>query len=449
MEVGKSRDHLAAMKQVTGEAQYTDDIPPQHGELYAGIVFSKHAHARIKSIDPSQALCLPGVHAFIGREQVQGSNVIGPVFKDEQVFPEDRVEYAGQIIALVLASTQRQAQQAARQVRVEYEQLPAILTIEQAIEAQSFHSRLVKMERGQVDEAFKQSDIHVLEGEIRIGGQEHFYLETQAALIVPKREDDEIEVWASTQNPTETQHLVASVLGIADSKVVCRVKRLGGGFGGKETRSAPLTCALAVAAKHCMRPVRCMLDRDEDMAYSGQRHPFLGRYKVGFDASGRVQALDVQLYANAGHSADLSVAVVERAVSHSDNCYYIPNIRVTGRACKTNIHSNTAFRGFGGPQGMLIAETWISHVSEYLRVPAERIRELNLYTKGQLTHFNQPLEDFHVPQLWHSILDTCQLELRRKEIEAFNNANVWRKRGIAAIPTKYARVLLFDTCQSN
>jgi xanthine dehydrogenase/oxidase len=204
VEVGKSRDHLSALKQVTGEAVYLDDMPRLHRELYAGIVFSRHAHAKILSIDPNEALQMPGVHAFVSRQDVQGSNIIGPVFKDEEVFADGKVYFVGQIIALVLADNQRQAQEAARIVKVEYESLPAIITIEEAVQQQSFFSTVKKMERGDIEAGFADAE-QIIEGEIRMGGQEHFYLETQASIVIPKREDDEIEIWASTQNPTETQ----------------------------------------------------------------------------------------------------------------------------------------------------------------------------------------------------------------------------------------------------
>lgn len=254
-------------------------------------------------------------------------------------------------------------------MRVEYEVLPHILTIEEAISAKSFYEPSKTLQRGDLDSGFDSAK-HVVEGTVSVGGQNHFYLETQASIVVPRGEDDEYEVYASTQNPTETQLLVAEVLGIASHKVVCKVKRMGGGFGGKESRSCILTCALAVAAQKTGRPVRCQLDRDTDMMLVGGRHPFLSKYSVGFDDAGKVVALDVQLYSNGGFSADLSLAVMERAVSHSDNCYYVPNIRVSGTVCKTNIHSNTAFRGFGGPQGMMVTETWITHIADELGISA-------------------------------------------------------------------------------
>lgn len=360
--VGKSIIHLSALKQVTGEAVYTDDIPLEKGELFAAFVYSKQPYAKITKVDESEALNMKGVVSYVDHRDVKGNNIIGPVFKDEELFAKEYVYFHGQIIGMVVAESRELAQAAAKKVVVGYstDNLPlnngkAIITIEEAIKHQSYFPITKKIIKGNVEEAFAKCD-YVISGEHRIGGQNHFYLETQASIAIPGREDDEMEIISSTQNPTETQHLTAHVLGISSNRVVVKVKRMGGGFGGKETRSAPISCALAVAARKCGKRVRIMLDREEDMVLCGQRHPFSAKYKVGFEKSGKILALDLELYSNGGYSADLSLAVMERAISHSDNCYYIPNVRAVGRVCKTNIHSNTAFRGFGGPQGIFSSQ---------------------------------------------------------------------------------------------
>ncbi|KAK9731473.1 hypothetical protein K7432_018577 [Basidiobolus ranarum] len=246
-----------------------------------------------------------------------------------------------------------------------------------------------------------------------------------------------MEIFSSTQNPTESQHVVAKALGCSDSRVIIRTKRLGGGFGGKESRTVMLTAPLAVAAHHLRKPIRIMLDRDEDMLISGQRHPFLGRWKVGVNKDGKLQALDVKVYANAGWSADLTMAVVERAMSHSDNCYWIPNVRTVGKACITNIHSNTAYRGFGGPQGMIICENWVHEVADHLDIPVEKFREINMYKEGQITHFNQKLTDWHIPMMWDKIKVSSNYDTRRRVVDEFNQAHTFKKRGLAIIPTKF------------
>jgi xanthine dehydrogenase/oxidase len=287
-----------------------------------------------------------------------------------------------------------------------------------------------------MDEAFAKAD-HVFEGVVRMGGQEHFYLETNASVVVPKPEDGEVEVFASTQNPTETQTVVAQVTGVPANRVVVRVKRLGGGFGGKETRSMQLTGILAVGANKARAPVRCMLNRDEDIITSGQRHPFLGRWKVGVSKEGKLLALDADIFANGGWTQDLSGAVVERALSHIDGVYSIPNVHVRGRICKTNTVSNTAFRGFGGPQGMFICESMMSEVADRLNMSVDKFREINLIYDGERTHFNQVLADYHVPQMISAVREEADFDNRRAAVDAFNQRHRYKKRGLALIPTKF------------
>jgi xanthine dehydrogenase/oxidase len=344
---------------------------------------------------------------------------------------------AGQPIGLILADSEAQARAGARAVRIEYEDLPAILSIEEAIEQNSFfpHYRFIRS-GGDMDEAFAAAD-HVFEGVARMGGQEHFYLETHASIIVPKLEDGEVEVFASTQNPTETQTIVAQVTGVPANRVVVRVKRLGGGFGGKETRSMQLTGILAVGASKSKRPVRCMLNRDEDIITTGQRHPFLGRWKVGVSKEGKLLALDADIFANGGWSQDLSGAVVERGLSHIDGVYKIPNVHVRGRICKTNTVSNTAFRGFGGPQGMFISESMMEEVADRLGMPVDEFRQINLLHEGDRTHFNQVLADYHVPQMMAAVRKEANVEERREAVDAFNKRHRYKKRGLAMIPTKF------------
>ncbi|XP_020627784.1 xanthine dehydrogenase/oxidase-like isoform X2 [Orbicella faveolata] len=435
--VGRPVAHLAAAKQATGEAIYCDDIPKYAGELYLAAVFSKRAHAKILDVDPSEALHLPGVKTYLGVDDVPGQNATGPVIFDEEVFASEKVTCVGQIIGAIVAETQAQAQRAANSVKVTYEDLPRILTIEEAIAAQSFlESTPMCIQKGDLETGFAESD-HVLEGEMRVGGQEHFYLETQATIAVPKGEDGEMELFVSTQNPTLTQKLVAKALGVPANRIVVRVKRMGGGFGGKETRNCFLSSVVAVAAAKVGKPVRCMLDRDEDMMSTGTRHPFLANYKVGFTVNGKIKALDVKMYSNAGNSLDLSKAVMERALFHMENCYLIPNIRGQGYMCKTNIPSNTAFRGFGGPQGMMFAESWIGDIAVTCGISQRQVRELNFYHEGDVTHFNQELASCHIQRVWDELVYKCKYEERREHFDAFNRENRWRKRGIALTPTKF------------
>ncbi|KAI9786732.1 MAG: hypothetical protein M1835_003002, partial [Candelina submexicana] len=436
--LGKANPHVAAMKQCTGEAQYTDDIPVQKNELYGVMVLSTKAHARLTSVDYSPAMELPGVVDWVDHTDLPSpeANWWGAPCNDEVFFAVKEVFTAGQPIGMILADSAKHAEAGARAVKVDYEDLPAIFTIEEAIAKDSYFEHYRYIHKGDVEGAFSKAD-HVVSGITRMGGQEHFYLETQACVVVPKPEDGEIEIYSSTQNPSETQSYVAQVTGVAANKVVSKVKRLGGGFGGKETRSIQLSGICATAARKTNRPVRCMLNRDEDMMTSGQRHPFLARWKVGVNNDGKLVALDADVFANAGWSQDLSGAVVDRALSHIDNCYLIPNIHVRGRLAKTNTVSNTAFRGFGGPQGMFISESYMEEVADVIGMPVEKLRQINMYKPGDITHFNQELKDWHVPIMYDQVQQETEYERRRKEVEEFNKSHKWNKRGLALIPTKF------------
>lgn len=434
---GKATPHVAALQQTTGEAQYTDDMPPMRNELYGCWVLSTKAHARIMSVDYSAALDMAGVVGYVDKDDMPSAdaNRFGTPHFDEVFFAEGEVHTAGQPIAMVLATSALRAQQAARAVRVAYEELPAVLTTEEAVEKESFHPFYREIKRGDVGKAFGRCD-HVFTGTARMGVQEHFYLETQECVAVPKLEG-EMEVFASTQNANETQVLVSRVCNVQANKVVVRVKRLGGGFGGKETRSIVLSVAVALAARKTGRPVRCMLTREENMVTSGQRHLFMARYKVDVNGDGRIQALDIDFFCNAGWIFDLSAGVLERAMTHLEGCYDIPNVHVRGRLCRTNTMSNTAFRGFGGPQGMFVVETYMEEVADRLGIAVERLREVNMYGPRGVTHFNQALSDWHVPLMWKQVQEEESYVARRAAAERFNAGSRWRKRGLALIPTKF------------
>jgi xanthine dehydrogenase/oxidase len=436
--LGKANPHLAALKHCTGEAQYTNDIPRQGNELCGGLVISTKARAKLVSVDPSPALALPGVVAWVDHSDVanKDANMWGAPVRDEVFFAEEEVFTAGQPIGMVLAESPREAEAGARAVLVNYQDLPAIFTIEEAVEHQSFFEHYRYIKNGDTAKAFTEAE-HVFEGIARMGGQEHFFLETNACVAIPKPEDGEMEIWSSTQNPTETQAYVAQVTGVQANKIVSKVKRLGGGFGGKETRSIQLAAICATAANKVKRPVRCMLNRDEDIMTSGQRHPFLGKWKVAVSRQGKLQALDADVFNNGGWSQDLSAAVVDRALSHIDGCYHIPNVHVRGRICKTNTVSNTAFRGFGGPQGMFIAEQMMEEVADQIGMPVEKFREINLYEPDQETHFNQALQDWHVPLMWKQVITESDYDNRRTEIAKFNKEHKYQKKGLALIPTKF------------
>ncbi|OWK10790.1 XDH [Cervus elaphus hippelaphus] len=419
--VGRPLPHLAAAMQASGEAVYCDDIPCYENELFLRLVTSTRAHAKIKSIDVSEAQKVPGFVRFLSADDIPGSNETG-LFNDETVFAKDKVTCVGHIIGAVVADTPEHAQRAAHGVKVTYEDLPAIITIEDAIKNNSFYGSELKIEKGDLKKGFSEAD-NVVSGELYIGGQEHFYMETHCTIAVPKGEAGEMELFVSTQNATKTQSFVAKMLGVPVNRILVRVKRMGGGFGGKETRSTLVTVAVALAAYKTGHPVRCMLDRDEDMLITGGRHPFLARYKVGFMKTGKIVALEI----------------MERALFHMDNCYKIPNIRGTGRLCKTNLSSNTAFRGFGGPQALFIAENWMSEVAVTCGLPAEEVRRKNLYKEGDLTHFNQRLEEFSVPRCWDECLKSSQYYARKSEagalIHVYTDGSVLVASRALKIPT--------------
>uniref|UniRef100_A0A672MRK9 Xanthine dehydrogenase/oxidase n=1 Tax=Sinocyclocheilus grahami TaxID=75366 RepID=A0A672MRK9_SINGR len=430
--VGQPIMHLSALKQATGEAIYCDDIPCYENELHLALVTSTKAHALIKSIDTSDAMAVPGVVAFISAKDIPGSNMTGPVVYDETVFADDKVTCVGHIVGAFVADTQAHAQRAAKAVKISYEELQPVID---AIANKSFFQPVRSIERGDVAQGFKDSD-HILHGEMHIGGQEQFYLETNCTLAFPRGEDGEMELFVSTQSASKTQALVAKALGVPANRVVCRVKRMGGGFGGKESRSTILSTVVAVAAHTVKRPVRCMLDRDEDMLVTGGRHPFFGHYKVGYMNNGKVMALEVMLYSNAGNSLDLSLSV-SRALFHMDNSYNIPNIRGTGYMCKTNLPSNSAFRGFGGPQGMMIAESWMSDVALSCGLPAEEVRRMNMYKEGDFTPFNQRLDKFTIDRCWEECMQLSDFNKRKDAVEQYNRQHRWTKRGLSIIPTKF------------
>lgn len=438
--VGRPLRHAAGDKHVTGEALYCDDLPPVDNELHMTLVLSTQPHAEILSIDSSTALQVPGVHGFFSAKDIkEGHNIFGPIIHDEEVFASKTVTCCGQVIGCIVAETQAIAQRASRLVKITYGKLeqPVILTIDDAIKHESFyreHSRSIV--KGDVDKALQESE-HVLEGSFQMAGQEHFYLETQAVLVVPKGEDGELDITCSTQNPSEVQQVVAEVLDLPANRVVCRVKRMGGGFGGKETRAVVVAVPAAVAAFRLQRPVRCMLDRDEDMIVTGTRHPFTGRYKIGFDSTGKISAFDVQLFSNGGNTMDLSRGIMERAVFHIDNSYRFDNLRCHGLVCKTNLPSNTAFRGFGGPQGMAVCESAIEKVAAYLNKDATEVRQMNLYQEGDQTHYNQVLEYCTLNRCWDECKAMSRMEERNKDIEEFNKTHRFKKRGIAMVPTKF------------
>ncbi|XP_048480655.1 xanthine dehydrogenase [Plutella xylostella] len=435
--VGMPIPHASAFKQATGEAVYCDDIPQVQGELFLTLVLSEKAYAKIKSVDASKALAMTGVIAFFSANDLdKDCNKLGPIFKDEEIFSSEEVTSRACVIGAIVAVNETVARKAKQLVTVSYEeQKPAIITLEDAIAHKSyFHGYPRTINRGDVSKAMKECD-HVINGTARTGAQEHFYLEPGAAFAI--RKEDEIEIYSSTQAPGEVAELISHALRIPHHKVVCKVKRIGGGFGGKETRASLLAVPVAIAAYKLKAAVRAVLDRDEDMQVTGYRHPVLANYKIGFDKQGKIIAAIFDVYANTGNSMDISCSMIDRAIYHVDNCYFIPNIEVSGYLCKTHLPSNTAFRGFGGPQAMFAAENMIRDVAVTLGKSYEEVIEINLYKENQLTHYNQTLTHCTLTRCWTECITTSGYWQRKEAIESFNRQNRWKKKGIAIVPTKY------------
>ncbi|XP_050664859.1 xanthine dehydrogenase-like [Leptidea sinapis] len=435
--VGKPIVHMSALKQATGEAIYCDDLPIIEDELYLTLVFSSEAHARIKSVDTTKALSLPGVVAFFGASDISDKcNRFGPIAKDEEIFSRDIVTSRSCVIGAIVATSEVVARKAKTLVSVSYEKLePVIVTIEDAIKYGSYFTKAPKkILKGDTQQAFKKAS-HTTSGYIRIGAQEHFYLETISAYA--RRIEDELEIISTSQNPAEIGQLVSKALNIPVHKIVAKVRRLGGGFGGKETRASVLALPVAFAAYRLKKPVRAVYDRDEDMQSSGYRHPCLIEYNVAFDENGKIEGALFNAYVNAGFSLDISCSLLERICTHLDNCYRIPNIEINAYLCKTNTPSNTAFRGFGAPQAMFATEAMIRAVAETLGKPYEDIVNLNMYHEGDLTYYDQKLIHCTIQKCWAECIETSRYYQRKEQVSEFNRLNRWKKKGIAILPTKY------------
>jgi xanthine dehydrogenase large subunit len=429
--------HDSAAGHVTGAARYLDDIANVPGTLEAALVLSPHAHARIRRIDLSRALAAPGVVAAIAAADIPGKNDIAPIRSNEPALAADVAEYEGQPVAAIAAATLDQARAAAKLVEIDYEPLPCVLSVEEAMAHESFVSPPQLMVRGEVEPALACAP-HRLSGELRCGGQDHFYLEGQIALAVPG-EAGEMQVWSSTQHPTEVQHGVAHLLGLPFNAVTVEVRRVGGAFGGKESQATIIAGIAAVLAWKTRAPVKLRLPRDDDMRATGKRHPFLIRYDVGFDGEGHILALDLILAANGGNVADHTPAVLTRALCHADNCYFLPNICFRGLPCKTNTVSNTAFRGYGGPQAMLAIETIIEVVARRLGLAVDVVRRRNFYGVGRndVTPYGMKVEDNIIERVLDELDRAVDLVAWRRDIVSFNRASPVVKKGLATMPVKF------------
>lgn len=429
--------HESAIQHVTGQAVYVGDMFPSEKTLIGRVVYSPHAYARIISYDLSQAQMFPGVHEILDYKRIPGDNQLNALSHDEPCLANGTVNCIGQAMFLIAADTEEIAIEAEKLIRVEYELLEPIISIEQAIEKGNRLQPPRKIEIGNADEALQKCK-HKFSGTLKTGAQEHWYLETQAAVCVPG-EDRDITVYASSQNPTETQLVVAEVLGLPANKVVCEVRRMGGGFGGKETQGNHVAAWAALLANATNKPVKISLFRDDDQKITGKRHRFQSTYTIGFNDEGMIEAYIVDFNADVGMATDLSMAIIERAMFHAENTYHIPNARITGHTWKTNLPSNTAFRGFGGPQGIAVIENAIDRIARFLKKDAAEIRYKNFYgiDNRKETPYGQIISNNRLYTIWDKIIESSKYYSRRSEINTFNKTHEFSKRGLAITPVKF------------
>jgi xanthine dehydrogenase large subunit len=449
---GQPHPHESAAAQIAGAATYTDDIPELRGTLYAAPVLSKVAHGKLLGVDTQAALALPGVHAVLLAADIPGSPLLATFAGDEPVLALDTVQHAGQVIGLVVADSVMLARRAARLVIPQIEPLPAILDVRAALAARSFVLPPVTVRRGDAAQALARA-AHILQGTLEVGGQEHFYLEGQVAYALPQEQNQWL-IHSSTQHPGAVQHWVAHALGLDHHAVTVQCRRMGGGFGGKETQAGHVAVWAALAAHKLRRPVKLRLDRDDDFMITGKRHPFSYDYRVGFDDSGRLCGLQLQMLAHCGFSADLSGPVADRAIFHVDNAYFLQDVEITSYRCKLNTQSHTAFRGFGGPQGMIVTETILGDIARHLGLDPLAVRRRNLYSDEAVSPSSVPAELVEAPQrntthygmqvegnILQPLLSTLErsanYQQRRAAISSWNAGHTVIKRGIALTPVKF------------
>ena len=444
---GQSHPHESAHAQVAGAASYVDDIPEVRGTLYAAPILSTVAHGILRGVDSRNAQAMPGVRGVILTQDIPGDPMLAAFAGDEPIFAIDSVQHIGQVIGLVVADSAVQARHAARKVVLDIEALPAILSVKDALAAQSYVLPPVFVTRGDAAQALARAP-HTLSGTLEVGGQEHFYLEGQIAYALPQEQHQWL-IYASTQHPGEVQHWVAHALGLDNHAVRVECRRLGGGFGGKETQAGHLAVWAAVAAAKLKRPVKMRLDRDDDFMITGKRHPFSYTYSVGFDDTGRLCGLKLMMAAHCGFSADLSGPVADRAIFHADNAYFLEDVEIASYRCKLNTQSHTAFRGFGGPQGMVVTETILSDIARHLGLDPLAVRQRNLYSDEALahptphgsqrntTHYGMPVEDNILQALLSKLELTTHYRRRLQAILAYNASSPVLRRGIAITPVKF------------
>ncbi|NNJ31696.1 xanthine dehydrogenase molybdopterin binding subunit [Lacrimispora defluvii] len=435
-QAGTSPLHVSGRDHVMGRSQFIDDIPKPGNLLYVKVMVSPVANGRIVKLDTQKASEMPGVAAVLTAEDIPGENQIGGIIKDEVCLAQGHVQFVGEPVAIIAAESIKEAEAAMEQILFEVEEETPVLTVREAIKRDQYVGPVRKIERGDVESVFADCPCY-MEGVIRNEGQEHFYLETQSALAVPE-DNGGLTLYSSSQNPNEIQKMASGVLGLPQNMITVDIKRLGGGFGGKESQATSWACLAALTAYHTGRPALIRLTRDEDMLSTGKRHAFESDYRVAFDKEGKILAYSVELNSNCGAVADVSTSVLERAMLHAENSYHIENIKIIGRPCKTNLHPATAFRGFGGPQGIFAIESVIERIAYTLGLDPYDVRMKNMYHKGDLAPYGQEIhhgED--IGRILEKLRTDSRWDERKKEIAAFNQKNRFAKKGLGITPVKF------------
>ena len=444
--ISEKRPHESGIKHVSGRAYYTDDIPEPLETLYGAIGWSKKAHAIIKKINLDEVVKSAGVIAVVTGKDIVGRNDVGPVYDGDPIFPK-KAEYYGQPLFAVAAKTTELARKAVLKAKISYKTLKPIITIQNALKKKSFVLKEKIIKKGEALKAIENS-VNRLKGNFTTGSQEHFALEGQTAFVIPE-EDNDFKVFSSTQHPSETQQIIAKMLNQKSNTITVETRRIGGGFGGKETQSFIFAAICTLLAKKTKHPVKLRMDRDDDIIITGKRHDFYSEYEVGFDELGVIKGLKLKLASRCGISPDLSEAINERALLHIDNAYYLENVLVENYLCKTNTASNTAFRGFGGNQGMMAIENIIDHIATSLKKDSAEIRRRNFYQKKKknITHYNMKIEDNVIQEIFDQLIKSSNYKSRQLSIKKFNKGNKYIKKGIALTPVKFG--ISFTTWHLN
>ena len=444
--INETRPHDSAYKHVSGYAEYTDDIKEPEETLFGAIGWSKKAHAIIKKIDLSKVRLSEGVISVVTHLDIPGRNDVGPVFDGDPIFANKKVEFYGQPLFAVSATSIELARKAVLKAKIIYKELKPIVTIKDALNKNKLLFKVRKIKKGNPLKKISKSK-NYLKGNFTTGSQEHFYLEGQAAFVIPK-EDNNLVVYSSTQHPSETQQLIAKMLNQKSNSITVLVRRIGGGFGGKETNFMTSSICSLLAHKS-QRPVKLRLDRDDDIIITGKRHEFYSEYEVGFNDKGVIQGLKLKLASRCGMSPDLSMAINERALLHIDNAYYLSDVEVENYLCKTNTSTSTAFRGFGGNQGMMVIENIIDNISRHLKRDSCEIRKVNFYHKNKknITHYGMKIEDNIINEIFDKLVKKSNYKKRYSKIKKFNSKNKYKKKGIAITPVKFG--ISFTTIHLN